>query len=54
MAAKVRFVFMTDVKQTPKEMDKKKRDRLAKALRENLLRRKAWQRAQDEKKETKS
>lgn len=44
---------MTDSKQQPKEMDKKKRDMLAKALRDNLLRRKAWQRAQEDKKDPK-
>jgi len=41
---------MSDQKQIPKEMDKKKREMLAKALRENLLRRKAWKRAQEAKK----
>jgi hypothetical protein len=41
---------MSDEIQKPKEMSKEKRERLAKALRENLLRRKAWQRAQEEKK----
>jgi hypothetical protein len=41
---------MTKHIQKPKEMDKQKRELLAKALRENLLRRKAWQRAQEEKK----
>lgn len=38
--------------QTKKLQDKKKQ-RLAKALRENLLRRKAWQRAQAAKKQEK-
>lgn len=32
------------------KIEKIKKDKLAKALRENLLRRKAWQRAQEEKK----
>lgn len=41
---------MSKQPQQPKEMDKKKREMLAKALRENLLRRKAWQRAMEEKK----
>lgn len=44
---------MTDTQKPPKDLEKKKRDLLAKALRENLLRRKAWQRAQEEKKNPK-
>jgi hypothetical protein len=44
---------MTREQPLPKEITKEKRDRLAKALRENLLRRKTWQRAQEAKKEEK-
>jgi len=44
---------MTNQQPKPAGPDKEKRDRLSKALRENLLRRKAWQRAQEEKKQEK-
>lgn len=43
------FAFMNAFMKSADNKDKDKKERLAKALRENLLRRKAWQRAQQEK-----